>query len=219
MPASHICSWKSSCFWFAGFCEWHVEIGSSSVFTDAVMYCVPQGWKSVSQIFDWSCLHQAKVSHAEEKNSVMFDSPTPSCTGIHTYPGKSSLAQHSWLAHGDKCLRDLWVYWLLWGNDRFVCCMVRVKRCQSVLRGLWDEVGYTAVLYLTAFLGEPAASGAPAAEAETSECAAAAMDSAPCFELDPECTCPQTSQPIHVVLLFSSNCWNKRQLKTINRLR
>lgn len=135
MPASHICSWKSSCFWFAGFCEWHVEIGSSSVFTDAVMYCVPQGWKSVSQIFDWSCLHQAKVSHAEEKNSVMFDSPTPSCTGIHTYPGKSSLAQHSWLAHGDKCLRDLWVYWLLWGNDRFVCCMVRVKRCQSVLRG------------------------------------------------------------------------------------
>lgn len=63
--------------------------------------------------------------------------------------------------------------------------MVRVKKCQSGHRGPWDEVGYAAVLYLTASLGEPAAGDAPAAEAQMSERAAATTDSAPHFELDP----------------------------------
>jgi len=61
--------------------------------------------------------------------------------------------------------------------------MARVRRCQSVHGGPWDEVGCTDTLYLTASLGEPAASDAPAAGAETSERAAAAADLAPGFEL------------------------------------
>lgn len=86
MLASPICAGKPSCFKFACFCEWCVEIWLFSYFTGAVMYCVPQGWKSTKlNVTDHALLKERSLT-LKRKALSMFDSPTPSHTGINVVP-------------------------------------------------------------------------------------------------------------------------------------
>lgn len=99
MLASHFCVGKPSCFKFAWFFEWCVEIWLFSFLTGAVMYCVPQGWKPTKlNVTDHALIKEGSLT-LKRKALSMFDSPTLSHTGINVVPVRSSLAEHSWLSH------------------------------------------------------------------------------------------------------------------------
>lgn len=106
MLAFLVCIGKPSCFKFAWFCEWCVEIWQFSFFTGVVVNCVPQGWKSTKlNVTDHALVKERSLTLKRKALSV-FDSPTLSHAGIDMLPVRSSLAEHSWLV--SELLRDLW---------------------------------------------------------------------------------------------------------------
>lgn len=152
MLASHICAGKSSCFKFACFCEWYVEIWLFSYFTGAVMYCVPQGRKSTKlSVTDHALLKERSLT-LKRKALSMFDSPAPSHTGINLVPVRS------WLSH--RASERPWTPLTSLEQNQLYPLCAKSGRCQCVPRCPGDEVG----LYPTAPLAQPAASGVARAE-------------------------------------------------------